>query len=54
MRQGMGRGLWFPRGISNNETDLLIRMSIQSFSSSDPWGLGAGLEVQLWWAKGGN
>lgn len=25
-----GAGLWFPKGIRNNETDLLIRISVQS------------------------
>lgn len=39
-------------GISNNETDLLIRMSIQSFSSSDPWGSEQDGRAQSWWARG--
>lgn len=49
---GLGTSLRLPNGISNNETDLLIRMSIQSFSSGDPWGSERDGRAQLWWARG--
>lgn len=52
MRRMVGTGFWLPNGISNNETDLLIRMSIQSLSCGDPWGSEQDRRVQLWWASG--
>lgn len=52
MRRVVGTGFWFPNGISNNETDLLIRMSIQSLSCGDPWGSERDGRAQLWWARG--
>lgn len=52
MRRVAGTGLWFPNGISNNETDLLIRMSIHNPSPAVT--RGAAWEGAVLVGKGGN